>query len=1185
MSLVIKKHSHTRGSTAKIFRGIAKLPDGKFAVLTFNTNITAKSGSSSEHNNIAKLYITVYNTDWSTYTSSSVAVVSAAKSKHTLGQLATMAIDSSGNIHIVYNYRSNPDNPTLASQGQVLKYRKITYDGTTLSTGSEISVYSTAGYYTGIDIDVPMGTTLNDGAVIAFTHTTNGSTMITRLFQRTGGQVTQIESVTSAPRGVTLALNNTNDNASYKWLAATYQMQAGNDVGDTIIYGSGTTTTAPVITNTLASNLNVGLGSGMRHLAAFRIGNVIVVTGPVAAKPFTHFFAAYTVPVGSAASITQSPTNLNVGGNYVANANYTFATMQLKPDTNSIICHISDGKNIYAQRFSYVIPVDESTFTVTAETIKWKMDQWYLSKNVAPALLYNGDRARGGSVDIKVIADCPEAYLYILYRRVPTGGTIVVTRSVPATNGLTNVSNPKLTFTVTGNANNNIVGYVQCQVATDANFLTGVQYFNSGMQTFLKSLTVNVQVPEGALPQGLYYARARIVDQVRNTYGWNPTQAFTVSHKPTAIVNSPARGAVAIYNLDDTVTFNIGFSDPDKTDTMSAYRISVETVAGTVVADTGKVASTSGVVNVAVPSISVDSDMIVNAWVWDSDDRISDAASSDFFLATLPELAIDFPIEATPVTTATPSYSWENTIPINRTQVSYRVVVRNTDKGTIVWDSKVLYGDGDIVVQPAGYLKNGVNHSVTVSMTDNLGMTAHDVVNFPTEWIKPPSCPAPIVDLGLWNSLGFAYITIIPPTVATEDIPNTQLALMRRSLFSNSEWELIDSIQMGSGLNYSIIDSTLPSGVDSYYATVLQVDIGGDISTGNPDESTPAKVISPWGNYWLVSQDNPQKNTVLNIVNGDSYTEEIEQEVMVIANRGRWVDVGEDIGKNGTLTVKIYDKDAGLGGKPIMNHLTNPRLEASGVGPSGIYDWILTGANYLTRKTYSPCPVGKANCVAIGKTGGGNAVISQTVSAESKSYMLSAWLETSYIAVAAGKSVILTAICKDSLDATIGTFTLTSALNVSGTHLELDNAQIFQSIIDEDFNWYRLNKAFAAPVGTVAIVVSISLVGSGGDYLTIGGAILIDSIDENVNFFDGYSQGCEWMGDPVNSRSFTTGKITARAARRRIMNFVTDKEVFYLRNPFGDVFKVAGGAIQVDRIAGTGQNEFVSISIPYLEVK
>ena len=72
--------------------------------------------------------------------------------------------------------------------------------------------------------------------------------------------------------------------------------------------------------------------------------------------------------------------------------------------------------------------------------------------------------------------------------------------------------------------------------------------------------------------------------------------------------------------------------------------------------------------------------------------------------------------------------------------------------------------------------------------------------------------------------------------------------------------------------------------------------------------------------------------------------------------------------------------------------------------------------------------------------------------------------------------------------------------------------------------------------------------------------------------------------DSLNSASFTAGKVTARSARRRVMKLANSDDTLYLRTPFGDVYQVSAGQIQVERIAGTGANEFVNMTIPYLEL-
>lgn len=61
--------------------------------------------------------------------------------------------------------------------------------------------------------------------------------------------------------------------------------------------------------------------------------------------------------------------------------------------------------------------------------------------------------------------------------------------------------------------------------------------------------------------------------------------------------------------------------------------------------------------------------------------------------------------------------------------------------------------------------------------------------------------------------------------------------------------------------------------------------------------------------------------------------------------------------------------------------------------------------------------------------------------------------------------------------------------------------------------------------------------------------------------------------------------LTARQKRIRLEELKkTQNRRLYLRNPFGDVFRVSVRAMQFTRIPGVGQSEFVDVSIPYSEV-
>lgn len=63
-----------------------------------------------------------------------------------------------------------------------------------------------------------------------------------------------------------------------------------------------------------------------------------------------------------------------------------------------------------------------------------------------------------------------------------------------------------------------------------------------------------------------------------------------------------------------------------------------------------------------------------------------------------------------------------------------------------------------------------------------------------------------------------------------------------------------------------------------------------------------------------------------------------------------------------------------------------------------------------------------------------------------------------------------------------------------------------------------------------------------------------------------------------------SGSTTARQKKLRLEAVKSEARSLLLRNPFGDIYFVSVGDINVDRIAGTGISEFVDVTIPYTEV-
>lgn len=63
-----------------------------------------------------------------------------------------------------------------------------------------------------------------------------------------------------------------------------------------------------------------------------------------------------------------------------------------------------------------------------------------------------------------------------------------------------------------------------------------------------------------------------------------------------------------------------------------------------------------------------------------------------------------------------------------------------------------------------------------------------------------------------------------------------------------------------------------------------------------------------------------------------------------------------------------------------------------------------------------------------------------------------------------------------------------------------------------------------------------------------------------------------------------TAAYTARQKRQQVLAYKEAVSVMYLRDPFGDVSRVAVSNIGVSRIAGVGKSEFVDLTVPYSEV-
>jgi hypothetical protein len=89
------------------------------------------------------------------------------------------------------------------------------------------------------------------------------------------------------------------------------------------------------------------------------------------------------------------------------------------------------------------------------------------------------------------------------------------------------------------------------------------------------------------------------------------------------------------------------------------------------------------------------------------------------------------------------------------------------------------------------------------------------------------------------------------------------------------------------------------------YAVVQTTKQSIDDSVGIPSVPVPTAVFAGQSRYWMIDNNNSSKNVVLGVTD-DSYSDEVENEVLQIIGRGRKQDLGTDWGITGTLTAQVY---------------------------------------------------------------------------------------------------------------------------------------------------------------------------------------------------------------------------------------------------------------------------------------
>lgn len=226
---------------------------------------------------------------------------------------------------------------------------------------------------------------------------------------------------------------------------------------------------------------------------------------------------------------------------------------------------------------------------------------------------------------------------------------------------------------------------VEWHLATTSDFVGNLRIIAEPIADLkVSGVTTEVVPLANKLSQGVWYMRARTLDEGGAPSPFSVTQQFTVAHAPSATPVSPSSGQTVAYS---TVGLSISwtFSDPSPDDSQLAYQVLVsDSVTGASVADTGRVPSLSKTANVLIPAASKNSTLIWRVRVWDQDDVAGNYSNPTIFtVGDAPTIVVD---TMTTVATSAPTIGFTFT-PVVAALATYRVTITKDSDGLLVYDS------------------------------------------------------------------------------------------------------------------------------------------------------------------------------------------------------------------------------------------------------------------------------------------------------------------------------------------------------------------------------------------------------------------------------------------------------------------------------------------------------------------
>jgi len=757
---------------------------------------------------------------------------------------------------------------------------------------------------------------------------------------------------------------------------------------------------------------------------------------------------------------------------------------------------------------------------------------------VGGAVFDSGDRV-GGGWSHTVTTSLPNGtyYAYVRVSKEFRGGhwwsgwagsifTItdapIIPASVTPSNGSTVTTSKPTLGAVVGQSALSTPARIEWQIASNSAFTTGLSTILEppGDARVSGSTTEPWPSALARLPQGVWYIRARSIDNSGQYSNYSAGTSFTISHAPAAANMTPTGDVTLNYSATGQL-FDWDFTDPDPAgDVQTAYELEVtRNDTGAVVVAASKVTSPNTNATVVIPSAQKDAVLRWRIRVYDQDNVVGAWSNYQLFrVADAPAVNITVPPDGGITDNARPAFTWTTTLTGGRTQATHRVRVQRPGNALgSTYDSGVVSGAAGTALThqpPSNILLNGVTYEVRVDVTDSVGLTNFDINTFIVQFDQPRPVPFTLDTAGFEAG---GYVTL-EWTDVTKDAQWLRYVVYRKKV--GGAWEVAATFT-NTASSYTFRDQVI--GANSAYewaVTQFATRFGVEVESPKPGENrTPSEgfQISTAG-WTLNAAGGAASRITTDGAGGSTASVELTDNSATQITELKQQNVDDvPVAPTEVITISLDLK--------IITAGTVPQVRF-------IYSDGSTAATF--NETDLPVNVWETRTHDITVPTG-------------KSY--------GYVSVTPTDPAVLTAVGQVRVD----------NIKVYGKPDPRTVATDDYWLIDPDdyMNSVRLHHVTGDSFTEEFEETFLNVIGRGRKH----------EIGTRYGF-----------AGTLNAQLFDLPGITAREQRLRLEVLRNERKGLYLRNPFGDIWQVSAGAIQISRRAGVGLREFADVTIPYTEI-